>query len=195
VDKRFQSIVSGWEIPKGRMSVAAGIAAIILGIVALVFPVLAFAFIEYGFAIYAVIMSAGLVMNGIGLQKENRTHGWLLTIAGIVGIVLGIAILLAPKIMAITAIAVLGIWAVVAGASDLIVVFTSASSTGRGIKAATGLLTLIAGILILAVPKIVDGFLLVMSFGIFAIIIGILTILFGTAKPREEKEVNHLIYK
>jgi uncharacterized membrane protein HdeD (DUF308 family) len=177
------------------MSIAAGIAAIILGIVALVFPVPAFAFIEYGFAVYAVIMSAGLVMSGIGLQQENRTHGWLLTIAGASGIVLGIAIIVAPKIMAITAIAVLGIWAVVAGAGDLIVVFTSASGMGRGIKAATGLLTLIAGLLILAVPKIVDGFLLVMSFGIFAIIIGILTILFGTAEPREKKQVNHLIYK
>jgi len=187
--------VSTWDIPKGKMSIIAGIAAIVLGIVALLFPVLAFYFIEYIFAIYAVVMSASLVMTGIGLQKENRMQGLLLTVAGAIGICIGIAILVAPRIMAVSALLVLGIWAIVAGAGDLIFVFGSASDAERSFKAATGILTLLAGLLILAAPKIVDEFVLVTFVGIFAILAGILTILFGTAKPREKKEINHLIYK
>ena len=177
------------------MSIVAGIAAIILGIIAIIFPVLAFSLLEYVFAIYAIIMSANLVMTGIGLKSGNRMQGWLFTLAGAVGILIGLAIIFAPRIMAITAMDIVGIWAIVAGASDIIFVFSSVTGAERSIKAATGVLTLIAGILVLTVPKAVDGFLLVTMVGIFAIIIGILTILFGTAKPRAPRPVNHLIYK
>ncbi|WP_321504202.1 DUF308 domain-containing protein [uncultured Methanoregula sp.] len=177
------------------MSIVAGIAAIILGIMALIFPMLAFSVIEYIFAIYAVVMSASLVITGAGLQKKNRTHGLLLVIAGIIGILIGISVLVAPRVMAITAMDLIGIWAIVAGVSDLIFVFTSASGPERTIKTATGILTFAAGVFILAAPKTVDGFVLVTFVGIFVIIAGILTILFGTAKPPEKRPVNHLIYK
>lgn len=189
------AVLSSWEMPKGRMSIGAGIAAIILGICAIIFPVLAFSLLEYVFAIYAIIMSASLVMTGLGLKSENRMQGWLFTLAGVVGIVIGLAIIFAPRIMAVSAMDIVGIWAIVAGASDIIFVFTSFTGAERSIKAATGVLTLVAGILVLAAPKAVDGFLLVTMVGIFAIVIGILTILFGTAKPRAPRPVNHLIYK
>jgi len=187
--------MTGWNIPKGRMSIVAGTAAVILGIVALIVPVLAFSLIEYLFAIYAIIMSASMVMTGLDLQKENRTHGWLLTMAGVAGVLIGIAIIVAPRVMAVTALAVLGLWAIVAGAGDILFVFSPATGMERTTKAATGVLTLIAGILVIAAPKIVDGVVLVTFVGVFAILAGILTILFGTAKPAPAKPVNHHIYK
>jgi len=186
--------MSGWTIPQGKAGIGFGIAVIILGILAIVFPVLAFSMIEYFFAAFAVITSAGLVLAGPGMHRD-RIHGLLVTGAGVLGILLGCAILVAPKVMAVTALTVLGIWAVIAGAGDLLFVFASGTGMERSIRAATGLLLLIAGILILAAPALVTGFLLVMTAGIFAIAIGILTILFNTAKPVPKKEVNHLIYR
>jgi len=182
-------------MPKGQMSIIAGIAAIILGIIAIIFPVLAFSLLEYVFAIYAIIMSANLVMTGLALKSGNRRQGWLFTLAGVVGILIGLAIIFAPRIMAVSAMDIVGIWAIVAGASDIIFVFSSIMGAERSIKAATGILTLGAGVLILIAPKAIDSFLLVTMIGIFAIIIGILTILFGRAKPRAPRPVNHLIYK
>jgi uncharacterized membrane protein HdeD (DUF308 family) len=187
--------VSTGDIPKGKMSIIAGLAAIVLGIFALIFPVLAFSLIEYLFAIYAVVMSAGMVMTGVGLQKEHRSQGLLLTVAGVAGICIGIAIVVAPRIMAVTAFVVLGIWAIVAGVSDLIFVFTSAGNAQRTFKAATGILTCAAGLLILIAPKLVDGFIIVTFVGIFAILAGILTLLFGTAEDPKKRPINHYIYK
>ncbi|MFA4878071.1 MAG: DUF308 domain-containing protein [Methanoregula sp.] len=182
-------------MPKGKMSIVAGIAAIILGILALLFPVPAFAVIEYVFAIYAIVMSASLVMTGIGLRDSNKKQGLFLTAAGICGVLIGLSIIIAPRIMAITAMDLIGIWAIVAGLSDLFFVFTSGNGAERTFKMATGLLTSAAGIFILLAPRTVDGLILVTGVGIFAIIAGFLTILFGTAKPQEKRPVNHLIYK
>jgi len=187
--------VTGWTIPKGKAGIGFGIAAIILGIGAIIVPVLAFALIEYFFAAFAVITSAGLVMTGLDLQKENKTQGLLLAAAGILGVLAGCAIIVAPRFMAVTALTVLGIWTVIAGASDLLFVFTSITGMERSIKAVTGILMLITGILILIAPALVTGFLLVVVVGIFAIATGILTVLFNTAKPAPEKKINHLIYK
>jgi uncharacterized membrane protein HdeD (DUF308 family) len=177
------------------MGIVAGIAAIVLGIVAIIFPVLAFSIIEYLFALYAILMSASLVATGLDLKTENRTQGWLFTIAGIAGVLIGIAIIVAPRIMAVAAINILALWAIIAGASDIVFVFTSVTGAERSYKAATGSLTLVAGLLILAVPKAIDGFLLVTLVGIFAILMGILTLLFAHAQPRKTRPVNHLIYK
>lgn len=183
-----------FAIPDGPVSRITGILLIILGIIALLFPAIIFRVLAWFFALFVLFMAIGLILKGIS-AAAGRNDRIILLLCGVAGLVAGLAILLLPGLITIAAKDIIAAWAVITGAGLILFVFGSGTGFERSISAITGVVMVIAGLLMLFVPVLVTDYLLVIILGFFAIGIGILAILFGSAPPVPEKEIDHRIYK
>jgi len=184
-----------FAIPADPLSRTTGILLIILGIIALVFPVPVFHLIEWFFALLVLFMAIGLVRKGLSKDAGARGERILLLLCGIAGLAAGLAILLLPRIITIASKDIIAIWALVTGAGLILSVFTSETGFERSISAVTGLVLVLVGILMVAVPVIVTDYLLVIILGFFAIGTGILAIILGPSPPAQKPEIDARIYK
>jgi hypothetical protein len=182
-------------LPPGPIDTITGLLLIILGVLALVFPVLVFSLLVVFFAIFAVIISAGIIRSGMSDPGKTNVYRTLQVLAGILGLLLALSLLVAPYFFTVAAKDLFGIWAILAGAANLLSIVASGSGMERGLTALSGLVLVAAGLLILLAPAIITDFLLVILLAFFAIITGMFSIWFAHMKPAAEKKIDHSIYK
>ena len=183
-------------LPGGPLGTATGLLLILLGILALVFPGVVFTLLVVFFAVFALVISIELIRSGISDSDETTIFRTLQVITGLLGIVLGLAIIIIPYFMSVGAKDLFAVWAIIAGIGNLFSVFSTQSAAERGLDALFGLVLAAAGLLILLAPALLADYLLVIILGIFAIITGIFSIWFARAPPVPgEGVVNHYIYK
>lgn len=181
--------------PKETLSKTAGAILIILGFGALLFPHFFFAIIDIFLAILAIIIGISFLYDGITRNNENALTRFLLALSGIVGVCIGLSLLVALRIMTFTIKDIIGIWAIITGIGYIISVFSSVTGFDRGLKSVSGLALCFLGVVLLFAPALLTDYIVVVILGLFAIILGTLTIIFASDTPKPKKEYNHLIYK
>ena len=149
-----------------------GILALVFGIIALVWPVWTIIALVYVFGAYALIDGIMAVVNSIQ-DRGTSTNWWLLLIRGIVGIIIGLLIFFWPGLTAIVLFTLIGIWAIVMGAFELLAAFVLPGGFGlEWTLVLGGILSIILGLIFIRHP--VAGMLsLVWVLGIFAIAYGL----------------------
>jgi uncharacterized membrane protein HdeD (DUF308 family) len=173
----------------------AGVCLIILGLCALLFPQVIFPILDIFLAALAFIIGIGFIREGLSRKNENALNRFLLMVAGILGVGIGIYVLVARWMFMFTLKDIIGIWAIITGIGYIIYVFTTVVGFDRGFKAVAGVALVLLGGLLLIAPVLLTDDILVIALGLFAIVLGILTIIFACEKPKPKKEINHLIYK
>lgn len=182
-------------LPGGPLGTVTGILLIVLGILALLFPQLAFSLLVVFFALFAIIVSLELIRSGLSVPDETARTRTLQVLAGIIGILLGISVLVAPYFITIAAKTLFGIWAILTGAGNLLSAFSGSSAVERSLNTASGFVLAAAGFLIILAPAVITDLILVIAIGFFAIITGIFSIWFARAPPEEDQKIDRMIYK
>jgi uncharacterized membrane protein HdeD (DUF308 family) len=182
-------------ISPGPLDSITGILLIILGVLSLVFPVLAFSLIVLFFAIFAVIVSFGLIRSGMSDPGEMSIYRTLKVLAGLLGFLLALSFLVAPYVVSVAAKDLFGFWAVLTGVAAILSIFTGEPGMERALNAISGVVLAATGLLILIAPAVITDYLLVIILAFFAIITGVFSLWSGRTKTPDENQINHAIYK
>ncbi|ACQ82272.1 protein of unknown function DUF308 membrane [Beutenbergia cavernae DSM 12333] len=153
-----------------------GVLAIILGILALVWP---------GATVLTLVLLLGAfwVVDGIvelvdGIRWRGLPGaGWRIFF-GIVSIIAGLVLLFRPGMSLDVIIIVGGIWAILGGIFIVVAAFQARPLPGWGWTLFTGIVIAILGILLLVQPGITAA-ALVLTLGIWAIVVGLVLVILG----------------
>lgn len=163
-----------------------GVLTVIFGILAMAWPISTVVALAVLWGVYALV--DGLMSFGIAFS--HRVSGWvraLYVFLGVVGIVAGLVVIFRPISGALILTWVLGIWLMVHGILEVASAFGSDTTMPKWLMVVTGLLALIAGILVAANPgRAVISITVWM--GVFAVLWGITTIAAGASLRKLERE-------
>jgi uncharacterized membrane protein HdeD (DUF308 family) len=154
-----------------------GILAVIVGIIAIAWPGVTVYALVILFAVYA-FLDAGLeAARAFGSRTAGPVFGHLLL--GLISLAAGVAALVWPSPTALVLVLVVGIWAVVGGAVEIVSGFGSGETAGtRAMFILTGLVSVAFGVLLFARPG-VGAVTLALLFGLFSLVYGISQITLG----------------
>lgn len=159
-----------------------GIIALILGLIALAFPDLIVGIFAYFIGFIAIIFSASVLMNGVGMG--GRDSNWILIVAGVLGIVVGFLILLSPTVFIVALVYLISLFLFIVGFGDLITgLTTSELGSSRWLLVLIGVVSIIVSGILLFNP-LYSTILVVQIIGAYAIIVGILGIVLGFLSRR-----------
>jgi uncharacterized membrane protein HdeD (DUF308 family) len=100
-----------------------GIVSLVFGILVLVWPQISLGLLAVLVAIWAILIGALQIIANVGLRRESgRSWVWGV-IAGALGVIFGILVLIWPKAGVVTLIWLLGIWALVFGVALIVLGF------------------------------------------------------------------------
>ena len=170
----LETMVKRWWLISLR-----GLVALVLGIVLLVLdPLAAAELLILFFGIYALVDGIFALVVGIINRPPHRDRGWLIA-EGIIGILAGIAILLAPMLAGIIIIYFIAFWALPTGILEMI--FSIAEwkyIPGAWMILVTGIISVLLGGLILA-NVVAGAVLLVIIVAVYLVLFGLLLMLLG----------------
>jgi uncharacterized membrane protein HdeD (DUF308 family) len=138
------------------------------GVLVLAWPgitVLALAFV---FAAYVLVDGIGMIISGAGAHESRR---WWYVLAGVVGVIAGLAAAFWPGVTVLVLVLWAGAWAVVTGGLE-IAAAVRREGPGRWLTALAGLLSIVAGLFILLWPGI-GALALATVLGIYALAAGL----------------------
>jgi uncharacterized membrane protein HdeD (DUF308 family) len=163
-----------------RPVLALGILTALVGVVLTAFPVVA------AFALNLVV-GVTLVVAGAERLIDSRrtTHRAIAAVLGLVGIVVGVAALLLPRVTLLVLVALTGWGLVVAGACGIAAGIVLRRGRAGAWMLATGVLDLVVGVLALAWPGVT---ILVISllFGVRTILAGLADVAYALAARRTQ---------
>jgi len=145
-----------------------GLLAVVFGVLVLAWPgitVLALAFV---FAAYVLVDGIGMIISGVGVHGDRR---WLYVLAGVVGVIAGLAAAFWPGVTVLVLVLWAGAWAVVTGVLEIAAAVRGEGS-GRWVMALAGVLSIVAGLFILIWPDI-GALALATVLGIYALAAGL----------------------
>jgi uncharacterized membrane protein HdeD (DUF308 family) len=146
-----------------------GVLALLFGVLVLVWPGLTVLALALVFAAYAVVDGVGLVVGGIRSGPDGGRR-WMYVMAGAAGIVAGIIAALWPAVTALVLVLLAGAWAVVTGVLEIAAaVRLRRAMNSYWVMALSGLLSVVAGVIILARPD-VGAIALATVLGVYALL-------------------------
>lgn len=170
----------GWSV------VLRGVIAVVFGILAIVWPGISLAVLLVLFGVYAIVDGI-LSIATLITTPEARSRWWALLGVGIVGIAAGIAAFTWPGITTLALLAIIAIWALVAGILEIIVAIEGPSVVEhRWLWGLSGALSIVFGILLFRYP--ISGVLAVVwMIGLYAIMYGVTLISLGWQVSKVEQ--------
>lgn len=160
-----------------RAVVAWGVFAVVLGVLMLLWPGITAAVAAVLFGVYLLISGIAMVISAFGFDERAGTRV-LLFISGALSVIL--AVLAFRGFGEGWGIALLGIWIGVAfafsGVADLAVAINHRELSGRGWQALTGVVELLAGLIMLVWP-VSSVVTLAQVVGVFLIVIGVMQVI------------------
>jgi uncharacterized membrane protein HdeD (DUF308 family) len=162
--------LAGTELGR-RLSVLLGVRgllALVFGVLVLVWPGITILALTFVFAAYVLVDGIGMIISGVGARGGRR---WLYVLAGIVGVIAGLAAALWPGVTVLVLVLWAGAWAVITGVLEIAAVVRGEGS-GRWLMALAGVLSVVAGLLILIWPGI-GALALATVLGIYALVAGV----------------------
>jgi uncharacterized membrane protein HdeD (DUF308 family) len=167
-----------------------GVLAIIVGILALAWPGVTILALVILFAIYAFLAAGLQAARAFASAKAGPVFGHLLL--GLIDLAAGVLALLWPAPTALVLVLVVGIWALVAGFTEVFAAFGSDETAGtRAMFLLAGLVWVVFGVILLAWPG-PGTVTLALLFGIFAIVYGVSHIVTGI-RLRHTGQVLHSV--
>jgi uncharacterized membrane protein HdeD (DUF308 family) len=153
-----------------RTLITRGIIAIAFGVLALVWPTVTVLALAVVFGIYALVDGVMRIVDTV--RDRDRAHRWISIIGGVLSIAAGVVSLVWPGITAVALALLIGAWALVTGVSEIVAAIRLRKQIrGEAFLAIAGLLSVIAGIVILFQP-IAGALGIAVVIGIFAVIYG-----------------------
>lgn len=160
-----------------------GAAAIVFGLLALAWPSVTALALAVLFGVYALINGTLNLTGAFSRDKAGKAR-LLLVLRGLLGIAAGVVALLLPAITAVALAVVIGVWAVATGVLEIgtaVVV----RQRGRGLLAVVGVLSIVAGVLLLLRPD-VGAVAIAQVIGAYAIVVGALTLVEAWRRRRSQ---------
>jgi uncharacterized membrane protein HdeD (DUF308 family) len=153
-----------------------GIVGVLFGLMTLFWPGRTLFILIYLFGIFLIVDGIMAAVTAFQ-ERELSSAWWVLLAAGIIGIILGIAILVWPRITALVLLYLVAMWAIITGIFEVAAGFgmQRPESRGWGIVVA-GILSIILGIVLFAVSPVVGLLSIAWVIGLYAIIYGIVLI-------------------
>jgi len=169
----LQTLAKNWW-----MVLLRGIAAIVFGVLAFAWPGLTLLTLVIIYGAYALVDGViALIAAFSGGAKPAPT--WWLIVAGIAGIVAGIATFVWPGITALVLIVFIGVWSIVHGIFEIVgAIKLRKEIDNEWWLILAGVLSVIFGVLVLAMPG-AGALALVWVIGAYAIVFGILLVGFS----------------
>jgi uncharacterized membrane protein HdeD (DUF308 family) len=169
----LETLKRHWWVPVLR-----GAAAIIFGIIAFAYPGLTLAVLIILFGAWVLVDGIFRVVGAIGHRSDDKEWGLDLVI-GIVGIIIGVLTFIRPGITALALVIYIAAWALMIGATEIAVAIKLRREIkGEWFLILMGLLSIVFAIMLLWNP-IPGALALVWLIGSYAIVFGILGIIFG----------------
>ncbi|NYT12632.1 MAG: HdeD family acid-resistance protein [Methanomassiliicoccales archaeon] len=190
----MKQIEEQWKKRKWWEKVAVGLVALIFGILAFVLPGITLLTVTILFGSFALLLGFFSLFSGI-IGKDMKQARWLFVAQGILGIIIGIIALAWPDITLLAMAYLVGAWAMIFGMFEIIAaVWTPQEAIGvfnnmsKGLLAASGLLSLIFGILIILFPG--AGVLAILwIIATYAIILGVINIMLGLQQRKSAASI------
>jgi uncharacterized membrane protein HdeD (DUF308 family) len=167
VDPAVRAISRSWEV-----MLLVGIVTLVLGILVTAHPSTSLNVIS---VLIGVIVLLGGVFRLIRSLDAHEQHRALGAVIGVVMVVVGIILIRHLHLSRLLVALVVGLVFIVQGVVDLLVGFSGQSREGRAWPVVIGIVSLVAGIVVLAVPESSVTVLAVLV-GIWFIVLGLLQI-------------------
>lgn len=166
------------------------------GVLLLLFAVICFLMPLSTVAILALWTGAFILVDGVFLTVgvifnwKQYQEKWLLLLAGVMSILLGVLVLRRPDITAIALMLMMAMWAIVIGVSRIAIgIQLRKVMEGEGWVIASGVLTVLFGVLLAAIPGI--GLISLAFFlGISASLLGMFQIVMAFRMRRWKKQLS-----
>jgi uncharacterized membrane protein HdeD (DUF308 family) len=129
---------------------ARGLLAVAFGVVVLAWPGITLLALAIVFAFYVLADAIGMLVSGVETRGSRR---WSYVLAGIVGLIAGLAAAFWPGVTVLVLVLWAGAWAVVTGALEITAALRGEGSR-RWLIALAGVLSIVAGLVILVWPGI-----------------------------------------
>lgn len=163
-----------------------GLCACLFGILTLVWPVLTLFVLVLLYGTFALI--DGILSIAAAIKGGPSGSKWWLVAMGFLGIVVGAITLFWPQITGFALLLFIAAWAIVTGILQIIgAIGLRKEIEGEWLLIASGLLSVLFGIVIVAVPK-AGALGIAFAIGFFAIVYGVLQIAFAL-RLRKHAEV------
>jgi uncharacterized membrane protein HdeD (DUF308 family) len=187
-EARIVAAIAGMAWPA---ALAAGIGMLAVGILLLVWP-------KATLTVVAILIGAALLVAGVlrlfdGILARGETGGMRAAdiVIGLLAIIAGLYCLKHHALTIVVLALVVGVIWIIHGISDLVVAATSGKVPGRGLKVATGLLSLAAGLVILFWPGI-SLILLLTVLGAWLLLYGLMLIFLAFQLRRDAKSLSRV---
>jgi uncharacterized membrane protein HdeD (DUF308 family) len=169
----LETLKRHWWVPVLR-----GVVAIIFGMMAFVYPGLTVAVLVTLFGAWVLVDGIFRVIGAIGHRSSDEEWGFDLII-GILGIIIGFLTFHAPAITALALVIYIAAWTLMIGATEIAVAIKLRREIkGEWLLILMGLASIIFAVLLLWNP-IPGALALVWLIGSYAIVFGVLGIIFG----------------
>ncbi|HDP55499.1 MAG TPA: hypothetical protein ENN24_07480, partial [Bacteroidetes bacterium] len=167
------------QFERWGMSSFSGILVLIFGFIALLFPNIAISALAIYFAL--AILIGGVVLTSYALQYRHVVTNWKSKLfEGLLSLILGVAIILSPKSAAAFLMIVIGAWAILIGLIFIGTFFVKKTSQIIDVLNLTsGVISVTLGAIIIFNPFDSSRFVVILI-GIYAIIYGILSMVFSS---------------
>ena len=154
-----------------------GIAAVLFGLAALFWPSLTLFLLIFFFAFYTLIDGVLAIVAGIRGSQEGRR--WLVLAEGVLGVLMGFAVLFWPGMTAVVLLFLISAWAIFTGLLKVIMAIVYRREVeNEWLMALSGVLSVLLGVFLAVQPGV--GLLsLVWLIGIYALIFGVALIVLG----------------
>lgn len=160
------------------LRLAFGIVTTVLGVIVIFWPGHPVVIVS---TLFAAQLIAAAVFRFVGAFGAPPEHEWLRVasvVVGVISLIGGVLVLRYPGSLASEALGlglILGIYWIASGAIDLFVGLAEVRAPRRGVTALTGILAMVAGVIVLATP-VAPIALIAWVLGGFLIVLGVITI-------------------
>jgi uncharacterized membrane protein HdeD (DUF308 family) len=155
-----------------------GLIAILFGIAAIVWPELTLGTLILLFGFYAIFDGIVAIWDGI-TNRDDRDHRWASVLIGVAGILAGLLVIFLPGLSAIALMFLIAAWMIVIGVLEIAsAIRLRQVIANEWFLIASGLLSVLLGLVFMIFPGS-GAVALVTVIGIYAILFGILLIVFS----------------
>ena len=134
------------------MTLLLGVIWILFGIAIFLQPAISLVTLTLLFGALVFADGVGNLITGFGGRKENE-HWWVLVLAGVAGIVVGVLTFLNPAITGLVLLFYIAIWAIVAGLLKIVAAIRLRNEiTGEVWLGLAGVLSIAFGVMVIARP-------------------------------------------
>jgi len=174
------------------MYVVRGLVAIAFGILALTQPEQTLLALVLVFGIYALVDGIFAIIFGLASMR-HFDRWWAVLLQGIAGVIIGLLTFFWPGITALVLLYLIGAWAFITGIFEIVTAIELRRViTGEWMMIFGGLLSIVFGVLLFVFP-IAGAASVIWVIGIYAIVFGIVEIVFGFRMYGLRREVKKVI--